>query len=90
MGPPGGLRGGAPVVGGVREGGAPPDTSPRAAETIAARARRSRARAAIPSAGAIAPAGAIAAIAAAATGPDFSDGNLGPDSTDDNLGLMVC
>ena len=58
---------------------------------IAARARRSRARAAIPSAGAIAPAGgaatiAAAIIAAAATKPDFSDGNLGPDSTDGNLG----
>ena len=36
-----------------------------------------------------APAGAKAPAAtaiAAATWPDFSDGNLGPDSTDDNLG----
>ena len=32
-----------------------------------------------------APAGAKAP-AAAATWPDFSDGNLGPDSKDDNLG----
>ena len=29
---------------------------------------------------------AAATIAAAATWPEFSDGNLGPDSTDDNLG----
>ena len=36
-------------------------------------------------AGAKAPA-AAATIAAAATWPDFSDGNLGPDSKDDNLG----
>ena len=36
-------------------------------------------------AGAKAPAAATIA-AAAATWPDFSDGNLGPDSTDDNLG----
>ena len=35
-------------------------------------------------AGAKAP--AAATIAAAATWPDFSDGNLGPDSTDGNLG----
>ena len=42
------------------------------AETIAARARRSRARAAIPSAGAILAAGAIAAA-----GPDFEA--AGPD-----------
>ena len=37
-------------------------------------------------AGAKAPAAATIAAAAAATWPDFSDGNLGPDSTDDNLG----
>ena len=41
------------------------------------------------SAGVIAPAGATAAIAAAtiaaATTPDFADGNLGPESTDSAL-----
>ena len=62
---------------------------------VTARARLRLARAGKPSAGAILLAGAIAGIAAAATidaaatGPDFSDGNLGPDSTDDNLGVMV-
>ena len=38
-------------------------------------------------AGAKAP--AAATIAAAATWPDFSDGNLGPDSKDDNLGGLT-
>ena len=54
-----------------------------------ARARLCRARA-IPAFTPYAPAGAkapaAATIAAAATWPDFSDGNLGPDATDDNLG----
>ena len=55
-------------------------------------ARARQRRPGVTSAGTIAPAGAIASIAAAtiaaaaATKPDFSDGNLGPDSTDGNLG----
>ena len=54
-----------------------------------ARARLCRARAILtftPYAPAGAKAPAAATTAAAATWPDFSDGNLGPDSKDDNLG----
>ena len=54
-----------------------------------ARARLCCARAVLtftPYAPAGAKAPAAATIAAAATWPDFSDGNLGPDSTDGNLG----
>ena len=58
-------------------------------DTGMARVRQSRARAILVAGVAKAPAGAkapAAATIAAATWPDFSDGNLGPDSTDDNLG----
>ena len=53
-----------------------------------ARSRQSRPRAiaGVANAPAGAKAPAAATLAAAATWPDFSDGNLGPDSTDDNLG----
>ena len=51
-----------------------------------ARLRRARAILGVAKAPAGAKAPAAATIAAAATWPDFSDGNLGPDSKDDNLG----
>ena len=48
--------------------------------------RQARAIAGVANAPAGAKAPAAATLAATATWPDFSDGNLGPDSTDDNLG----
>ena len=68
---------------------APPAGVMAPAEGMAVRTWLRRARAAI-AAGAIAPAGGAATIAAATaaagTKPDFSDGNFGPDLTDGNLG----